>query len=43
MRARNLGTDQVPLTMEETNEASRKVIERAGGVYEDSLQGFPRY
>ncbi len=42
-KARTLGIDRVLLTVQESNAASRKVIERAGGVYEDSRQGFRRY
>lgn len=41
--ARNLGIGRVLLTVKESNVASQRVIERAGGVYEDSRQGFRRY
>jgi predicted acetyltransferase len=41
--ARELGIDRVLVTCDEENVGSRTVIERAGGVYEDSRQGKRRY
>jgi predicted acetyltransferase len=38
-----LGLDRVLLTVDEGNVGSRGVIERAGGVYEDSRRGKRRY
>jgi predicted acetyltransferase len=42
-RARSLGLPRLLLTCLETNVASRKVIERNGGVYEDTRNGTRRY
>ncbi|MBI2242896.1 MAG: GNAT family N-acetyltransferase [Nocardioides sp.] len=42
-RAAALGLDRVLLTVDEDNAGSRAVIERAGGVYEDSRRGKRRY
>lgn len=42
-RAAALGLDRVLLTVDEDNPGSRRVIERAGGVYEDSRRGKRRY
>ena len=42
-RAAKLGVDRVLLTCDEDNEASRRTIERNGGVYEDSRKGKRRY
>jgi predicted acetyltransferase len=41
--ARDLGIERVLVTCDEDNEGSRRVIERAGGVYEDSRAGKRRY
>ena len=38
-----VGLDRVLVTCLESNEASRRVIERNGGVYEDSRNGTRRY
>lgn len=43
VRARELGLDRVLLTCDEDNVASRRTIERNGGVYEDTRQGRRRY
>lgn len=42
-KARELEISPVLLTVKEDNPASRRVIERCGGRYEDSRQGFRRY
>jgi predicted acetyltransferase len=42
-RAADLGLDRVLLTCDEDNDASRRTIERNGGVYEDSRNGKRRY
>ena len=43
-RAREqLGLDRVLVTCDEDNEASRRTIERCGGVFEDSRNGKRRY
>jgi predicted acetyltransferase len=42
-RAAELGLERVLLTCDEDNEASRRTIERNGGVYEDSRKGKRRY
>lgn len=42
-RAAELGLERVLLTADEDNEASRRTIERNGGVYEDSRKGKRRY
>jgi predicted acetyltransferase len=39
----SLGLERVLVTCLETNEASRRVIEAAGGEYEDSRNGTRRY
>lgn len=41
--AGRLGIDPVLLTVKEENLASRRVIERCGGRYEDSRRSFRRY
>jgi predicted acetyltransferase len=41
--ARELGLDRVLVACAERNVASRTVIERSGGAYEDSRQGLRRY
>lgn len=41
--ARDLGVDRVLVVCDEDNEGSRTVIERNGGVYEDSREGKRRY
>jgi predicted acetyltransferase len=41
--AHDLGIDPVLVTCDEDNVGSRTVIERAGGVYEDSRHGTRRY
>lgn len=41
--ARRRGIDPVLITCDETNEASRRTIESAGGAYEDSREGKRRY
>jgi predicted acetyltransferase len=41
--ARDLGIDRVLVTCDEDNVGSRTVIERVGGVYEDSRKGKRRY
>ncbi|WP_240721317.1 GNAT family N-acetyltransferase [Pseudarthrobacter sp. NamE5] len=41
--ARNLGVSHVLLTCAEGNAASRTIIEKNGGVYEDSRRGTRRY
>jgi predicted acetyltransferase len=41
--ARGLGLDRALLTCDVDNEASRRTIERAGGVREDTRQGKHRY
>jgi predicted acetyltransferase len=41
--ARELGIDRALVTCDEDNVGSRTVIERAGGVYEDSRAGKRRY
>jgi predicted acetyltransferase len=41
--AKNLGIDRVLVVCDEDNEGSRTVIERVGGVYEDSRKGKRRY
>ena len=41
--ARDLGIEQALVTCDEDNVGSRTVIERAGGVYEDSRAGKRRY
>lgn len=41
--ARELGIERVLVTCDEDNVGSRTVIERAGGVYEDSRAGKRRY
>ncbi|BAC17358.1 conserved hypothetical protein [Corynebacterium efficiens YS-314] len=41
--AQALGVTPVLLTVREDNPASRRVIERAGGNYEDTRNGFRRY
>ena len=41
--ARDLGIDRVLVTCDEENVGSRTVIERAGGVYEDTRAGKRRY
>jgi predicted acetyltransferase len=41
--AADLGIDRVLVTCDEDNIASRRTIERNGGVYEDSRQGKRRY
>lgn len=43
LEARSLGIDPVLVTCVEENLASRRVIEGAGGVFEDSRDGFRRY
>ena len=42
-RAAELGLERVLVTCDEDNEASRRTIERNGGVYEDSRKGKRRY
>jgi len=42
-KAAALGLDRVLVTCDEDNEASRRTIERNGGVYEDSRKGKRRY
>ena len=42
-RARTIGLDRVLLTCDEGNTASRRTIERNGGVFEDSRKGKRRY
>lgn len=42
-RARELGLDRVLVTCDEDNEGSRRTIEGAGGVYEDTRRGKRRY
>jgi predicted acetyltransferase len=42
-RAAGLGLDRVLVTCDETNEPSRRTIERNGGRYEDSRKGKRRY
>ena len=42
-RARELGLDRVLLTCDEDNVASRRTIERGGGVHEDTRHGKRRY
>jgi predicted acetyltransferase len=42
-RATELGLERVLVTCDEDNEASRRTIERNGGVYEDSRKGKLRY
>jgi predicted acetyltransferase len=42
-RAADLGLDRVLVTCDETNEPSRRTIERNGGRYEDSRKGKRRY
>lgn len=42
-RAAELGLDRVLLTVDEDNPGSRRVIEGAGGGYEDSRRGKRRY
>jgi predicted acetyltransferase len=41
--ARDLGIERVLVTCDEDNVGSRNVIERSGGVYEDSRAGKRRY
>lgn len=41
--AAKLGIDRVLVTCEETNDASRRTIERNGGAYEDTRGGKRRY
>lgn len=41
--ARDLGIERVLVTCDEDNDGSRAVIERNGGVYEDSRAGKRRY
>ena len=41
--ARDLGIERALVTCDEDNVGSRTVIERVGGVYEDSRQGKRRY
>ena len=43
VEAQTLGITPVLLTVREDNLASRRVIERAGGSYEDTRNGFRRY
>ncbi|WP_426245819.1 GNAT family N-acetyltransferase [Nocardioides sp. LHG3406-4] len=43
VRSREIGLDRVLLTCDEDNAASRRTIERNGGVYEDSRRGKRRY
>ncbi|MGO1517459.1 MAG: GNAT family N-acetyltransferase [Arthrobacter sp.] len=40
-RAAELGIDQVLVTCDETNHASAAVIERAGGIHEDTVELLP--
>lgn len=43
VEAQTMGITPVLLTVRENNLASRRVIERAGGSYEDTRNGFRRY
>jgi predicted acetyltransferase len=43
IRAKGLGLERVLLTCDEDNLGSRRTIENAGGVYEDSRKGKRRY
>ena len=43
IRAKELGLRRVLLTCDEDNAGSRRTIENAGGVYEDSRKGKRRY
>ncbi len=43
VRAREIGLDRVLLTCDETNDASRRTIERNGGVFEDVRADKRRY